>query len=427
MNLKTMLEPAAAAERSADAVGVVAEYNPFHNGHAYHLSRAKEITGCENAIVIMSGNFTQRGEPAIADKSARARMALLNGADLVLELPVWFATASAEYFAGAAVRLLQATGITRSICFGAETAEPESLRRAARLMAEEPRDFKAYLRTGLASGATYARAYAEALRACGCPEFRKPNDILALEYVKAIEKLGGTLTPYVVKRTSDYWDRFRHGADTSKGTWSASAARSALRAGEFEALKKIIPGTCSGQSAFEILMADTNNGTCLAELNRLSEIFKYILLMRGREWAKGIMDIGEGLENRLLRSAGQASALEDIITAAGTRRYTRTRITRAALHLILEMTRAEFEGFTSQGGPKYLRVLGFRTDKAPLLREIERRGELPLITNLKAAARILDADAMRMLQKEIVSADIYRLTRGELNWASEIVREIVKV
>ncbi|MFQ9151713.1 MAG: nucleotidyltransferase family protein [Blautia sp.] len=170
--------------------GIIAEYNPFHQGHAYHLSRARELTGADRILVVMGGNFMQRGEPAIIDKYTRTEMALRNGADLVLELPAASATGSAEYFAEGAVELLDASGVVNELCFGSELGELEPLEKAAELLLEEPEDYQELLRTELKKGKTFPEARETALSAF-LPEqslLASPNNILAIEYIKALKR-----------------------------------------------------------------------------------------------------------------------------------------------------------------------------------------------------------------------------------------------
>ena len=187
--------------------GIIAEYNPFHQGHAYHLSRARELTGADRVLVVMGGNFMQRGEPAIIDKYTRTEMALRNGADLVLELPAASATGSAEYFAEGAVELLDASGVVNELCFGSELGELEPLEKAAELLLEEPEDYQELLRAELKKGKTFPEARETALSAF-LPEqslLASPNNILAIEYIKALKRRKSSIRKLPRRRWTAGW------------------------------------------------------------------------------------------------------------------------------------------------------------------------------------------------------------------------------
>ena len=184
-------------------VGVIAEYNPFHLGHAFHLAQARRLTGADYVIAAMSGNYVQRGAPAMFDKFTRARAALENGADLVLELPLSTAAGSAEYFASGAVSLLQHTGVVTDLCFGSECGELSLLEYPARILADEPFAYRELLKRRLKSGAPYPKARAEALRQydsrISADILKEPNNLLGLEYLKAVRRSGGKIRPHTIR------------------------------------------------------------------------------------------------------------------------------------------------------------------------------------------------------------------------------------
>ncbi len=193
--------------------GIIAEYNPFHQGHAYHLARARELTGADRLLVVMGGNFMQRGEPAIVDKYARAEMALKNGADLVLELPAAAATGSAEYFAEGAVELLDVSGVVDALCFGSELGKLAPLEKAAALLLEEPEEYRQLLREELKRGKNFPEARETALSAF-FPErelLSAPNNILAIEYLKALKRRKSSIEAVTIPRLGNY-----HGNDSGR-------------------------------------------------------------------------------------------------------------------------------------------------------------------------------------------------------------------
>ena len=359
---------------------VIAEYNPFHNGHLHHIRKTREITGAENLAAIMSGNFVQRGEPAIRDKFARERMALQNGVDLVIELPVYYAAQSAGYFAGGAVALAEKSGICDSISFGSETGDLAGLKLAA----GKPEESGA-LKSSLKAGKSFARALGEA---AGLP--LNPNDVLAVEYLRAVK----TLVPFAVKRTAEH-----NAGEISGGFSSAAAIRRAFRKSP-ESAAPAMPEDC-----FALL----KNGPA----NRLENYFgilSFILASKTAAELREIQGVGEGLENRLAGLIPGAGCMESFIAAVKTKRYAFASIQRVILHIILDMKKREAALY--KNAPRYIRVLGFRREKAGLLRELTEKSALPVITNLKNAPKLLDPDAMAMLKFEISCGDIYNLGLG---------------
>lgn len=209
-------------------IGIVTEYNPFHKGHAYMIEEAKRKSGADRVVVVMSGSFVQRGEPAIFDKWTRAEAALLNGADLVLELPVLFAAANAETFARAAVRILEESGIVDILCFGSESGDLYSMQEAAKLMVNETEEFQKLLKEQLDEGLSYPAARAKALETVShisSEILSRPNHILGLEYLKALDKYNCTMKPMTIKREGDYNSP---SLAMEEGYASAAAIRKAL-------------------------------------------------------------------------------------------------------------------------------------------------------------------------------------------------------
>jgi len=344
-------------------LGIVVEYNPFHSGHAGHLTRSKEISGADSVVAVMSGNFVQRGEPAIADKWERTRIALEAGVDLVIELPLCFAAASAEVFARGAVALLEKSGVVNCMCFGSEWGSIAALREG--LFVEDD-DFRARLREALGEGLSYPAARA---RAADVDVPNTPNNILGIEYLKALDALGSQIEPLTVPRS---------------------------------------PG-----SAKEVRAELKKAGGSYADLDNLSMVLHYILRSHSAADLREIADVSEGLENRLRSCAEGHRLISEIIGAAKTKRYTYLRLQRAVLHIIL--------GIKEMGGePQYIRVLGFRRGRADLLGLLEKRAELPVVTNLKNAS-------FAMLDYEIRATRLYGLAFPEHRYFNEYTMPIVVV
>ena len=370
--------------------GVAAEYNPFHNGHALHLARARAETGAEAVICVMSGNFVQRGEPAVVGKRTRTRMALAHGADMVLELPVPYATAAAERFAYGAVAVLSACGIVNAISFGSESGDLPAL--SAMAAADEDDAFRARLHAGLREGRSFpiARDMASADGVASAP-----NDILAVEYLRAVRRQNAPLMPHTLRREGAGY----HDAEVCGALASATAVRAALLRGDADAVRAAMPA-----STAEWLLTETP-----VTANDLSQAFHYALRTIPREKLMQIADISEGLENRILAFAEAHYALSDLAMAVKTKRYTLARVRRALLHILLQT-----DASAQCQPPPYIRVLGFRRDRERLLGRLCAEAALPVVTNLKNARTLLNDRAYALLADELRAGDIYRLAAQSL-------------
>lgn len=416
-------------------VGIIAEYNPFHTGHEYHLKKAKEAAEADFTVVVMSPDFVQRGEPAVFDKYTRARMALLCGADLVLELPVCYATGSAEFFAEGASALLQGLGVVDALCFGSESGELSLFRQMADVLAEEPPLYQLRLREGLRQGQTFPRARAEALRsylaqrerprsagdASLCPsgqdissgegaanllyEFLSaPNNILGVEYCKALRRLHSSIEPIPVKRLGSGFN-----SQTLEGTFcSATAMRRGMglpperQSGEeMVRLLSYVPENCRG------LFLESCSRTVSPD-DLLPYLNERLLLAKS---CCHILDISDDLSERIrrLRYSCVGKTYEEITALLKTKQMTEARIRRALLHLILGVTAADVERFRSEGTVFYARLLGFRSAAAPLLHEIKKRGSLPLVSKVAGASSSFRPQAEKMWEQDLSAAHLYRM------------------
>ena len=365
--------------------GVVAEYNPFHRGHAYHLREARALSGCDYVAVAMSGSFVQRGEPALADKWDRAACALRCGADLVVELPARFAVRSADWFARGGVGLLAGMGAD-ALCFGSESPLDDLL-PAARLLEEEPESVSRAIREGLDRGETLARARAEALTIqCGVSRdvLSAPNNALALEYIRANLRLSRPLELFRVPRIGAYHDAElpENGGEYA----SATALRLALRRGED--VSRYVP---------EDALSCLTDSMRLADPSRFDDLLLYALRTLPSGSLVGLCDGGEGVENRLLRAAQSAPDRESLLDAAKCKRYTRARLSRLCAQALLGLAPRPGEA------PAYARVLGFRKSAAPLLRYIGDKGAIPLCAD---PAALKDDPDFRM---DALATDIFGL------------------
>ena len=349
---------------------VICEYNPFHLGHAYHLRAAREASGADYVLCLMSGALTQRGAFARHDKWLRARAALENGADVVLELPARFACAPAPDFAGGGVALLAALGVVTHLSFGCEPSALPLLSAAASLFKSESPDFSAALQRSLADGLPYPRARAlaaepevaaEQLAEIPADLLAQPNAALALEYLQALPE---TIVPVpVARRGSGY-----HDASLSALS-SATAVRAALARGGLTAALAAVPSP-------EALQAAEESGF-VHEEEALTQALLYRLRTASPAELAALYGMDEGLENRFIAAAQTCSTRETLLDCVKTRRYTRARLSRLCAYALVNLTR---DFAQTHRAPDYARVLGFRKSAAPLLKTINQRSSIPLIT-----------------------------------------------
>lgn len=390
--------------------GIVAEYNPLHNGHLYHLRETKRISEADYTIVVMGGNFMQRGTPAIMDKYERTRTALSCGADLVIELPSYYANGSAEYFAMGAVSLLDKLGVVDNISFGSECGDTELLDRIAHIIVEESPTYQYYLQSYLRSGQTFPAARSAAILQV-CPELSAsisllttPNNILGIEYIKSIIKQNSSIKPITLKRFgSDYHDR-RLGINQS----SATALRQALWTGvSVLELQNQLP-----EAAYAIFTKYMEQNPVM-HLNDFSEILYYKLLSERETGYEAYIDVSAALSDRICNNLYKFDGFESFCDLLKTKDITYTRICRCLLHILLNMRKDELDTYMNDLGiTPYARVLGFRKDATPLFSEIDKHTCIPLVTKLADAHEQLSEGAYNMLKKEILINDIYSSIRA---------------
>ena len=364
-----------------ETAGIVAEYNPFHRGHAWHIAETRRRLGGDAPVVcVMSGHWVQRGECALADKWLRAALALDRGADLVVELPTPWAMASAESFARGAVSLLAATGVVDVLSFGSETGELAPLEEAAAAL--DAPDYPERLRAALGRGLSFPAARQEA---AGAACLSAPNNNLGVEYLRSLRALGSTIRPLTVPRQGA-----GHDGPAAGGYASASELRRLLRAGRGAEAAPYLTAPWSGE------LADMQHieRAVLARLRTMGE----------GDWA-ALPDGGgaEGLPSRLAKAAREAVSLEDFYTRAKTRRYPHARLRRLALAAFLGLRAAE-----RPAAPPYVRVLGLGGRGRALLRRMKDTCPLPVIVK-PAQARELDGPARTLFESEARYTDLYGL------------------
>lgn len=357
------------------SVGIIAEYNPFHNGHAYHIQSAKAQSGAENAIVCMSASFTQRGEPACLDKFTRARLALLGGADMVIELPDLLSCACAERFAYGGVRLLAATGLVDALAFGSESGDVDTLKKAAAvdLSGDE-------MKAALAGGLSYPSAAAQVMLERGITlDPTAPNDMLAVEYVRQLNRFAPDIAPIAVKRIGAGYNEISLVKDFA----SASALRKAAEGGNPDALKEQVP-----EAVFECIMNEYGHGRFPANLDALSPAVLYTLRSMGANGIAALADVSEGLENPIYRAALSSSNCTELLENVKTKRYTLARLRRILCYALIGTT-AELQRLAfSHEDALCIRVLGVKKDKLHLLSELSKRAKLPTVIAASDAEKL---------------------------------------
>lgn len=381
-------------------VGIIAEYNPFHNGHLHQLSMAKKLSGADYAVIVMSGDFTQRGTPALLDKYRRAEMALRSGADLVLELPVRFATGSAECFARGAVSLLCGLSVG-ALCFGSECGDVNMLRLAAGLLADEPKPFRDALRAKLQSGVSYPAARSQALSAClpadaGCPAdiWQSPNNILGVEYLRALRSLNSSMEVYTVKRSgADYADpQLPQG-----GFCSALAVRRKLfSGGEISGLAPFLPPAT-------LALLEAEAPALLTEDDFSAQLF-YRLLSLQKTGYTAYADISQALSDKISNRLFSFRSYSDFCSLLKSRDLTYARISRCLLHILLQLR-------STEGYAAYARLLGFRRDSRDVL-TLLGKNRLPLLSKLADAEPLLDEAGRTQLQEDLFASHLYESVRA---------------
>lgn len=383
-------------------LGIITEYNPFHKGHAYMIEEAKKKAGADRVVVVMSGSFVQRGEPAIFDKWTRTEAALMNGVDLVLELPVLFAASNAETFARAAVRILEETGIVDVLCFGSESGDLHSMQEAARLMENETEEFQKLLKEQLDEGLSYPAARAKALETVSqinSEILSQPNHILGLEYLKALNRYNCTMEPMTIKREGDY-----NSPSLTDGFASAAAIRKALAEDRSTEAMTQLP-----ENVHDVYNKALSLGTAPVFWEELASALHYKLRMSSAEEIKEIAEVVEGLENRILHSIDSCYDMKDIIDFIKTKRYTRTKIQRILLHILLDIKEKEVNYFMDLPKMPYIRVLGFQKENSGILADLTENAKCPVLTNLKKAPELLNEDGLALLALEKTATDLHAL------------------
>ncbi len=414
-------------------LGIITEYNPFHNGHLYHLFKAKEITKADYVVAVMSGNFLQRGEPAIINKWSRTKMALNAGVDLIIELPFVFSTQDANGFAFGAVKLLDSLQIIDYLCFGCETDNLDTLYPISNFLLVEPQKYKELLVHNSKNGYEFPKARSQALceyhRVFGIDGLNKispselskllkyPNNILALEYIKHLLNLRSKIIPIAIKRMGASYHQKNIKGKISSATSIRNEILNNLSSSKTDLfmlndkIKSTIP-----PSGFPVLENELRKGRGPIILDSYRQYILATLRRTSLEDTSRIHGVTEGLENRIKKASLKSYTVEQLINSIKTRRYTRTKIQRIILHLMMNLSKKDVKIF-NRCGPLYARVLGFSKKGKTLLRTIKKNSSTPLISKLSNYLRQIISEEnnnvrnrlIKMLDYDILATDIYVL------------------
>ena len=381
--------------------GIIAEYNPFHTGHAYHIQETRKITGADFIVVVMSGDFIQRGGPAFLSKHQRVKMALLGGADLVFELPSTHSCQSAEFFAKSGVQLLHGLGCVDYLSFGSELGDIRPFRTLGTYLADEPEPFRCLLQENLKSGLSFPAARALALTQLLSAEsfitedlLKNPNNILGIEYCKALHGTKSSIQPVTIVRKGNGY----HDTTLKNNFPSASAIRTAVHhsgnsTGNKDTLAAFFPDEVFSLIKSEDLL---NNTLCEQDFSLL---IRWMLMTLDTDSLTTFQDINEDLACRLINVREQYTDFSQFVSLIKTKDMTYTRICRALFHALLDIR--EVPDLT------YARLLGFRRSAAPVLAEIKKRGELPLLTKLADSSKLLDPKGLALLKQNTRISNLY--------------------
>ena len=404
-------------------LGIIAEYNPFHNGHLYHIMKSKQKAQADFCIAVIGGNFTQRGEPSLLDKWSKAESALLNGVDLVLELPTLYATSSAENFADGAIKLLNSLKIVDTLSFGAENAHIDILDDFAEVLYKEPKQFKTLLSAELKKGVSYPKARETALMMY-LNDIKKylnvlssPNNILGIEYLKALKKSKSRIEPIAIKRINS----IHNDTKLSGNIASASAIRKLLQEDEIYKIENFMP-----ISSYSILKKNINQGHILNSLSTYEREIIYSIRLMSVDELGEFQDVSEGLENLIKKAADSCNNISDLIKIVSSKRYTSTRIQRILLYILLDITKKDIQ-FSKKIIP-YARILGFNENGKKLISKIvEANPKIDFVSSVnRFVTECPDNNLQRLLAKDILATNIYTLgytddSQSNLDYTKKII------
>ena len=403
--------------------GIIAEYNPFHNGHLYQINEVKKL-GAEYIIVVMSGDFVQRGSPSIADKYIRTKMALQNGADLVLELPVLYATGSAQYFARGAISILDKLNVVNNLCFGCEASNTNLLLDAAKFLSKESPQYKKELQDNLKLGYSFPKSRELVITNLLGNEISSvlssPNNILALEYCLAIIERNSNMIPLPLKRKGN---QYHESNLTASSFPSATAIRNKLENASFpEEIKDYVP-----ENVYDILQTLYKKNFPIIQ-NDFSSILKYKLLLEEANGFQTFVDITSSLSDKIRKNINQFRYFDQFCECLKSKDITYTRINRCLTHILLHITEETLNFYKGKDYTDYARILGFRQSALPLLSMIKENSNFLLLSKLADGKKNISDEFYSLLDYDILSSHIYESVVSEkykVPFQNEFTRQIV--
>lgn len=398
-----------------NVVGIIAEYNPFHNGHAYHLEQSKELAKADYVIAVVSGNFVQRGNVSLINKWDKADMALTNGADLVIELPTVYSISSAENFAYGAVKILNSLNIVDYISFGTELDDINILDKCADILYKQPQKFVNLLNHELSKGLSFPKARENALLMY-LNDIRRysnvlssPNNILAIEYLKALKKLRSHIKPIAIKRKNAGYNDL----EITNNFASATAIRKKLIDNKPAGLSKIMP-----PNSYRVLYNSIQKGHYVKDITSFEKEIIFTLRKMSIKEIANLPDVTEGLEHAIKNAANSCNTIDEFMNIIKTKRYTNTRIQRILLYALLGITKDDMK--TSTKVQPYIRVLGMNKKGKDLISVISRSNpNLNIITSVK---KYIDSNPnkalLNMLNTDINATNTYTLGYEKDSWSN---------
>lgn len=403
-------------------LGIVSEYNPFHNGHLLHLAQSKKLTKSNYSVCIMTGNFSQRGDTSLVDKWTKAEMAIKNGIDLVIELPTIYSISSAENFADGAIKILENLGIINYLSFGSEIGDINILDEISEVLYQEPKEFTDLLAMELDRGISFPKARENALKLFLNNTRRysnvlsNPNNILGIEYLKALKKYNSNIIPITIKRDTVEYNSLKPSSD---GIASATAIRNLIQ--RKRKFHRTVPF-----ETYEILEDRIKYGKIVPGLYKFEKEIIYLLRKMSLEEIAKIPDVSEGLENKIQLAAYNCNNLDDLILSIKSKRYTETRIRRILLYVLLEINKKDMD--ISKKVIPYIRVLGFNSAGKQLLSNIaEANPRLNIIVSVKRFMETNpDKNLLSMLEKDIFATNVYTLgfeyeSKANLDYTKKVI------
>lgn len=404
-------------------LGIIAEYNPFHNGHLYHVNESKKAVNADYTVAIMSGNFVQRGDTSLVDKWSKAEMALLNGIDLVIELPLVYSISSAENFAEGSIKILNSLKLVDYISFGSELCDVNTLNDFANVLYYEPKEFVSVLNHELSKGFSFPKARENALLMY-LNDIRKyanilssPNNILAIEYLKALKKYKSHISPISVKREKVFYNSNCIVDEYA----SATAIRNMIINEQFNDIRKVVPA-----SSYNLLMNEIEEGHLVIDISKFEKEILYAIRKLSADDIKNFPEVTEGLENAIKNASNSCNNLSELINMIKSKRYTHTRIQRILLYILLNITKKDM--YLSRKNIPYARILGYSPQGKELISEIYKAN--PKITLITSVKNFLDSSNNKtykyMLNKDILATNIYTLayknnSTANLDYTKKIV------